>query len=145
MNFANAAKLHRKSGGSPPKLLPYRPERCDGPAAHPRGRKSRITCGRSVHPSVTAAEVSAALPLCHPERTPDFLLRCSQKRPRMRLSLKKAACGSRKPLSLTGNPEEAEGSAVLFPHPRPLLEVICDRRVAQWRDLRFLFRLSRKL
>jgi hypothetical protein len=32
----------------------------------------------------------------------------------MRLSLKKAARGPPKPLSLTGNPEEAEGSAV---HP----------------------------
>jgi len=33
----------------------------------------------------------------------------------MRLSLKKAARGSPKPLTLTGNPEEAEGSAVLSP------------------------------
>jgi hypothetical protein len=51
--------------------------------------------------------------LCHPERTPDFLLRCTNQRPRMRLSLRKAARGLPTPLSLTGNPEEAEGSAVL--------------------------------
>ena len=29
--------------------------------------------------------------LCHPERTPDFLLRRPHQRPRMRLSLRKAA------------------------------------------------------
>src|SRR5271154_6111518 len=49
---------------------------------------------------------------CHPERTPDFLPRCFQKRSRMRLSLRKAARYSPKPPSLTGNPEEAEGPAV---------------------------------
>jgi hypothetical protein len=49
---------------------------------------------------------------CHPERTPDFLLRCSNQRSRMRLSVRKAARGLSTPRSLTGNPEEAEGPAV---------------------------------
>src|SRR5271154_5796506 len=53
--------------------------------------------------------------LCHPERTPDFLLHCTNQRPRMRFSLRKAALGLATPLSLTGNPEEAEGPAVLSP------------------------------
>jgi len=61
--------------------------------------------------------------ICHPERTPDFLLRCTIQRPRMRLSLRKAARGLPTPLSLTGNPEEAEGPAVLSTgnegHPNP--------------------------
>jgi hypothetical protein len=61
------------------------------------------------------------LKLCHPERTPDFLLNRTNQRPRMRLSLGKAARGLPTPLSLTGNPEEAEGSAVrLSPKQRPL-------------------------
>src|SRR5271163_5199167 len=61
--------------------------------------------------------------LCHPERTPDFLLHCTNQRPSMRLSLRKAALGLATPLSLTGNPEEAEGPAVLSTgnegHPNP--------------------------
>src|SRR5271156_2498437 len=70
-----------------------------------------------VGPSPSAhAKVSRRPPLCHPERTPDFLPRCSQKRPRMRLSLRKAARHSPKPLSLTGNPEEAEWRDLRF-HP----------------------------
>jgi hypothetical protein len=78
--------------------------------------------------------------LCHPERTPDFLLCCSQKQPRMRLSLKKAACGSPKPLSLTGNPEVAEGPAVpLNPKSKPSLGESARElhRELQWAWSRF--------
>src|ERR1700689_5525975 len=46
-------------------------------------------------------------PTCHPERTPDFLPHCTNQRPRMRLSLRKAALGLPTPQSLTGNPEGA--------------------------------------
>jgi hypothetical protein len=66
---------------------------------------------------LTAPNKSHRAHLGHPERTPDFLLRCSHQRPRMRLSLRKAARGLPTPLSLTGNLEEAEGSAVLLPYP----------------------------
>jgi hypothetical protein len=56
------------------------------------GRIVRFALCVQLSPSlITAAKVKAALPFCHPERTPDFLPRCSQKQPRMRLSLKKAA------------------------------------------------------
>jgi len=57
-------------------------------------------------------------PLCHPERTPDFLLRCANQRPRMRLSVRKAAWGLSTPQTLTGNPEVAEGPAVRLSRPK---------------------------
>ncbi len=41
-----------------------------------------------------------------------FPTRCTNQRPRMRLSLRKAAPGLPTPLRLTGNPEVAEGPAV---------------------------------
>ena len=67
----------------------------------------------SFRPSHLAAlNQSHRLKICHPERTPDFLPRGTNQRPRMRLSLRKAARGLPAPLSLTGNPEEAEGPAV---------------------------------
>jgi hypothetical protein len=53
--------------------------------------------------------------LCHPERTPDFLLRRANQRPRMRLSVRKAAGCLSTPRSLTGNPEGAEGLRCAFP------------------------------
>ena len=40
---------------------------------------------------LTAAEVGICPQLCHPERTPDFLLRGTNQRQRMRLSSRKAA------------------------------------------------------
>src|ERR1700689_5161354 len=112
MKIANATNLDGKSGEAQWRACPERSRR--GPAF-------------SFCPSdLTHPKKSHRPPLCHPERTPDFLLRCSEKQPRMRLSLKKAPSGSPKPLSLTGNPEVAEGSAVLFPPPT-LLELFLDR------------------
>ena len=46
------------------------------------------------------------------ERTPDFLLRCTNQRPRMRLSLRESRTRFTAPMGLTGNPEEAEGPTV---------------------------------
>src|ERR1700677_5222479 len=69
-----------------------------------------------VHPpllSATSQLLMEAPPHpCHPERTPNFLLRCANQRPRMRLSVRKAAWSLSTPRSFTGNPEEAEGPAV---------------------------------
>jgi hypothetical protein len=76
---------------------------------------------------------------------PDFLLRGCQRRPRVRLSVERAACSSSTPRLSTGNPGERSGGTCCFspshsqlqlePPPSPCHP---DRSVAQWRDLQFL-------
>jgi hypothetical protein len=88
------------------------------------------------------------------ERTPDFLLRCTNQRPRMRLSLRESRTMFTAPMGLTGNPEEAEGPTV-FSRLQRLSELsiritkakvrqpfkLChpDWSAAEGRDLQFSF------
>jgi hypothetical protein len=88
--------------------------------ARPRGpaaKREPSPEGLGLNPEGDLSAVGAALtlgPLALVSLGADsgFPTRCTNQRPRMRLSLRKAARGLTTPLSLTGNPEGAEGPAV---------------------------------
>jgi hypothetical protein len=71
--------------------------------------------------SASKADGSVALPFVIPS-VPEFPATRHWIRQRVRLSVKKGAGISRNPLSSTGNPSEAEGSAV----PRTFMEMFFD-------------------
>ncbi len=88
---------------------------------------------RSLDPT-NSSQMEAPPSPCHPDRSvPGFPTSQSQQRPRMRLSVKRAARTSSASLHSTGNPgERSEGPAVFFgihgPRPKLLQEAARDAR-----------------
>ena len=95
---------------------------------------------RSVHPSVTAAKVSAALPFVIPSE-PGFPATLHWTQPRVLFSVGENRMKSVNANKINRKSGEAEGSAVLFP-PQPLPEVFFDRVVMGLRRRRATLRDS---